>query len=218
VALLAVAQTLRSLAAWPQDITRKVVHTAAGCWVWATVALFDSWVWGVVPFFTFVAINYFLVRVPLLSAIDSPDKSPGTVYFAGIIGAMFATLWRPHEPAADRAFIALAATMALAWGDALAAVVGVRWGRHKYRMNLGWRAGVRSLEGSAVMFVASVIAVGITLAAYAPLPGAPSPTFVTAAIVLCAAAATLAEAASPWGSDNVFVPVAAAAVLWTMLG
>jgi phytol kinase len=211
--LILVAEVLRRALGVPQELTRKLVHIGAGMWVFGVLALFDSWQIGVLPFATFILVNYLFYRYRVFGAMDAADSPPGTVYFALAITLLFGLLWRP-EGAADRAPAAVAGAMALTWGDALAALVGRRWGRHRYRLG----ASGRSWEGSAVMFVASAVAIflalmllpGSSLSRYAPPIGAGR---ALPAALLGAGAAALAEAASPRGTDNLSVPLLAAGVV-----
>ncbi len=212
IGLIALAEWLRRAAGVRQEWTRKLVHIGAGMWVFGVLALFDTWQIGVLPFATFIIGNYLFYRYRLFGAMDSQDGTPGTVYFAIALTLLFGLLWRPQGPI-DRAPFAVAGAMALTWGDALAALLGRRYGRHHYRI---WD-GERSLEGSAAMFAASALVMFLALAL---LPGSAlcanaAPIELGRALpaaLLAAGAATLAEAISPHGTDNLSVPLVAAAV------
>jgi phytol kinase len=211
--LILVAELLRRRLAVPQELTRKLVHIGAGMWVFGILALFDRWQIGVLPFASFIVVNYLFYRYRVFGAMDSADSPPGTVYFALALTLLFALLWRPAGPL-DRAPVAVAGAMALTWGDALAALVGQRWGRHRYRV----AGSERSWEGSAAMFLASLAAITSSLAL---LPGswlsphAPSVGVGAALLValLAAGVATLVEAVSPRGLDNLAVPLVVAGVV-----
>jgi phytol kinase len=211
--LILVAEVLRRALGAPQELTRKLVHIGAGMWVFGVLALFDSWQIGILPFATFILVNYLFYRFRVFGAMDTADSPPGTVYFALAVTLLFGLLWRPDGPL-DRAPIAVAGAMALTWGDALAALAGRRWGRHHYRLG----ASGRSWEGSAVMFAVSAIAMFLALTL---LPGSrlsPYATSISVRNALLAASsgagvATLAEAASPRGTDNLSVPLVAAGVV-----
>lgn len=208
-ALLAIAEAVRRVYGVPQELTRKFVHIGAGMWVFGILALFDSWQVGIVPFATFILVNFILYRYRLAAAVDAADSAPGTIYFALAITLLFGLFWRPDGPI-DRAPCAIAGVMALTWGDALAALVGRRFGRRRYRIG---ESG-RSLEGSAVMFTASVVAIFLSLIL---LPGSALTPYAAPielprallAALLGACAATVAEAISPHGTDNLSVPIAA---------
>jgi phytol kinase len=218
IGLIAAAEALHRAIGVAQDLTRKLVHVGAGMWVFGALALFDGWLWGVLPFATFIAGNYLFYRYRVFRAMDSLDSTPGTVYFAIAVTLLFGLLWRPAGPV-DRAHVAAAGVMALTWGDALAALIGQRVGRHRYRV---W-GGARSWEGSAAMFLAAGAAMFLTLALLPGSPLAPNAPAVGLGRALVAAllgsgAATLAEAVSPRGTDNLSVPLVAAASVLLILG
>jgi phytol kinase len=212
ISLIAAAEVLNRALGMAQDLTRKLVHIGAGMWVFGALALFDHWQSGVLPFATFIAANYLFYRYRLFGAMDAEDSAPGTVYFALAVTLLFGLLWRPQQ-LGDRAPFAVAGTMALTWGDSLAALVGMRYGRHRYRV---W-GSERSLEGSAAMFAAAAVAMFLALAllpgsALCPLAEPIGTPRALAAALLGAGAAALAEGVSPHGTDNLSVPLVAAGV------
>lgn len=199
---------------WPQAITRKIVHIGAGMWIWGTLALFDAWFYGIIPFATFIVLNTIFYRQQSFKAMDSRDSSPGTVYFAISTTILFALLWRTGGEL-DRAPIAAAGVMAMTWGDGLASLVGYGWGRHQYTF-LGH---TRSWEGSAAMATGGFIAMFLTLWL---LPGSAlspnsEPFGMASSLVLALAGtviATVAEGFSPAGTDNLSVPLLTGALLY----
>ncbi|MBK9710508.1 MAG: phosphatidate cytidylyltransferase [Kouleothrix sp.] len=211
--LIGIAEALRRALGVSQELTRKLVHVGAGMWVFGVLALFDHWQWGVLPFATFIAANYLFYRTRVFSSMDGDDSTPGTVYFALALTLLFGLLWRPEGPL-DRAPVAVAGAMALTWGDAMAALVGRRFGRHRYRI---W-GSVRSWEGSAALFVvagatiwlALTLLPGSGLSPHAPAIGGGQALL---AALAGAAAAAIVEALSPHGTDNLSVPLVAAAVV-----
>ena len=107
------------------------------------------------------------------------------------LGYTLAAVLLPGRPA-------LAAVLIVGIADALAAVIGRRWGRHRY-------PGGKSVEGSAAFFV---VTLGICHLLGAALPGA----------VMAAAALTLVESATLRLDDNLYLPVVAAAVFAGVAG
>lgn len=210
--LLVVGELLRRLFGQKPELTRKIIHVGAGMWVFGVLVLFNRWESGILPFATFIVLNYLFYRYRVLGAMDAEDSSPGTVYFAISVTLLFGLLWRPARPV-DRAPIAVAGVMAMTWGDALAALIGRRFGRHRYQVGVA----VRSWEESVAMFVASAVAMFLVLLL---LPGSSlsphSPPSTTGqalkAALVGAANATLVEAVSPHGTDNLSVPLVAALV------
>lgn len=94
------------------------------------------------------------------------------------------------------------------WGDAVAEPVGTRWGRHPYRVpSFGGVSARRSLEGSASVLVAGGLAAATALA----LLGFGG-VRLWAVAGTCAVVATVVEAVSHHGLDNLTLQVAAS---WT---
>ncbi|NOK61180.1 MAG: hypothetical protein GFH27_549307n163 [Chloroflexi bacterium AL-W] len=212
--LLVIAEVLRRKIGIPAEITRKFVHIGAGMWVFGILSLFDRWQIGIIPFATFIVVNFIIYRYRLVAALHDDHNSPGTIYFAAVITLLFGLLWRP-QGTVDHVPIAVAGIMVLTWGDALAALVGRRFGQHTYRIG----QSTRSVEGSFTLFIVACIVIWGTLQF---LPGSSlastaeplSAVHVMIATTLGALAATLAEAISPHGTDNLSVPLAATGTIW----
>jgi dolichol kinase len=212
--LLGFAEAIRRFRGYPQDFTRKVVHIGAGMWVFGVLALFETWYIGVIPFISFIALNYLAYKYRMFGAVDSDDSTPGTIYFALSIAVLFSLFWRTRTTR-DLSHVAAAATMAMTWGDALASIIGRKWGKHRYTV----RGDTRSFEGSAAMLIASTTAMFLTLRL---LPGSTlSPNSQPLDLSTCLAGAflgsitaTVAEGVSPSGSDNLSVPLLSGMVVF----
>jgi len=203
---------------WHQDFTRKIIHMGAGLWIWGILYFFDNWQYGIIPFATFIILNFLFYKFQIFKAMDTAESTPGTVYFAVSITILTAWLWRT-DGTADHVPIAAAAIMAMTIGDALASIFGRKWGKHTYTI---W-GSTRSFEGSAVMAVSSFIVIGLTLSL---LPGSTLSThsipFSQASVTVLTLAggitAVAAESISPKGTDNLFVPLLSAAVMYFLAG
>ena len=150
-----------------------------------------------IPPAAFIVINFLDWKFGILQAMTSSDRSNlGTVYFPLSFVVVIWLFW-------DRPALLVGGLMPMTWGDALAAVLGRRYGRRRYTV-LG---ATRSLEGSLVMFGASALATWLALAL---LDGGGNPLGLALATAVGAA---LAESISPWGLDNLTVPAASALVL-----
>jgi phytol kinase len=93
----------------------------------------------------------------------------------------------------------------LTFADSAAALVGTRWGRHRY-LTAG---DYKSVEGSAAFFVVAFGCIAIPLAWFTPASNVES--MVVAALV--AFAVTVLEAAIGGGFDNLLVPLGAFAAI-----
>ncbi len=215
--LLVLAEVIRHWRGYPQDFTRKIVHVGAGMWILGVLALFDTWSIGLIGFGSFIVINYILWRYKVLDAVDAPDSTPGTVYFALSITILLGLLWRKGLPG-DMGYVAAAGTMAMTWGDSMAAILGKRFGRHRYTV-LG---GTRSWEGSAVMLVASFVSMFLilTLVPGSTLGPTARPLSVGTAFIAAlvgAVVASVAEGLSPHGADNLSVPLLTGATVFIVV-
>ncbi|HOA22900.1 MAG TPA: hypothetical protein PK801_07875 [Aggregatilineales bacterium] len=203
---------------WPQFFTRKVIHIGAGMWIWGILFFFDHWYWGVIPFATFIVLNYIFYRRQVFEQMDEADSSPGTVYFAISITLLFLLLWRTEPGQTDRVPIAAAAVMAMTWGDALAALLGRKLGRRTYSVF----GHTRTWEGTLVMLVASFAAMFLTLwllpgSALSPMSMVLGVGAAAGAALAAAVVAAIAEGISPAGLDNLTVPLSAALILYLLV-
>lgn len=205
---LGLAEWLHRRRGWSSDATRKLIHVTAGCSIFVILWLFDHPTFGIIPFGSFILLNYWFRRRRTFRGMDSSQATYGTVYFALSITVLLAWLWR-RSPG-DRSTLAAAAIMMMTWGDAAAALIGQRFGRRDYGV-WGQR---RTLEGSATMLVVSVAASAATLSLYGGLAGGQALVW----SLVAAVAATLVEAFSPQGLDNLTVPLVAGLVLVYLTG
>ena len=201
VVAIGLGELLRRSLHASREFTRKFIHIAVGMISVPTVIMFPSLGWAVIPPLAFVVINYLDYRYGVIQAMMSSNRSNlGTVYFPISFTVILALFWGDPARPATFPHLIVAALMPMTWGDALAAIVGERWGRKRYTV-LG---STRSYLGSATMFVVSALATFLALGAS---PAAIPVTLVTAL------GATVAEAVSPWGIDNLTVPAVSALII-----
>jgi len=200
-ASLAAAEWLRNRLHRPPAFTRKFVHIAVGMWSVGTVLLFQNRWWAVIPPAIFIILNYLSYRQDVFKAIESEDKSNmGTVYFPMAFCLILPVFWgNPGR--------LVAALMPLTWGDAMAAVLGKQYGHLKYTV-LGH---TRSVEGSVSMALFSFVSVFLALWL---LPSGLGIGLALGYALVVSAAATLVEAVSPWGIDNLTIPAVSGLLLF----
>ncbi len=196
--VLAIGEGLRRLLRLSVEFTRKFVHVAVGMIAFPLVLLFRDWYLAIIPPLVFILVNYLSYRRQIFRGMETGEKNQlGTVYFPISFSILIPLLW--SQPA-----LLVASLMPLTWGDAFAAIVGKRWGAHSYRAF----GQTRSFEGSLAMFAFSFVATTLALVAF----GQPVTSSLTWGL-LTAVAATVVEAFSPWGIDNLTVPLISALVL-----
>jgi phytol kinase len=178
--------------AWEPEAARKASHVAVG-----TACLALPWLFAdVAPVLALAAVAcaglVALRSLPWLRARFGralhgiARVSYGEFAFVGGVALAF-VLAHGDKPAY------VATILALSFGDAIAALVGRRFGCHPYAVG----RATKSLEGSAAFFV-------VALAVCAVFPRAES----VAAVAAFALATTLAEAFAGDGLDNATIPLA----------
>jgi phytol kinase len=186
-------------------------------WIWGILYFFDHWYWGIIPFGTFIVLNYVFYRQQAFKQMDTEESSPGTVYFAFSITVLFALLWRTEPGQIDRAPIAAAAVMAMTWGDAMASLLGKRFGRNTYTVF----GHTRSWEGTAAMVVFGYVPVFLTLwllpgSALSPESRYLGPASAAIMALFATLVAALCEGLSPFGLDNLSVPLFSGLALYLL--
>lgn len=197
--VLLLAESLNRFAAVDAEITRKIVHIGTGqvillAW-WLQI---PAWV-GIAAAVLASSIALLSYRFPILPGINSVGRqSFGTFFYAVSIGVLTACFWPLQQPQ-----YAAMGILVMAWGDGFAAVIGQRFGRHRYKL---W--GIeKSWEGSLTM---TLITYAVCYLILVGVQGNIWPTWIAPAGV--AIVATSLEAFSKFGIDNLTVPLGSAAV------
>jgi len=200
-AMIGIAEGLRKWRSYSVEFTRKFIHIAVGMWAFGTVLLFERREFAIIPSLAFIAINALSYWQDTFKAMETGESGQlGTIYFPISFTIIIWFLW-------DQPHLLVASIMPMTWGDALAAVIGQRFGKRQYTVG----SSQRSLEGSLTMFLSSLIATFLALILLSSQPIA----FVNAVGIaaVTSLAATAIEAVSPWGIDNLTVPAISAMVL-----
>jgi phytol kinase len=200
-----------------KDLRRKFLHIMIGNFVY------------VIPFFTFTTfpVNFpFFVAFPfiLLTLLASPF-SP--INFKGKIAGLADISSSGHGSGllfyaisytvlafffSDKPYVMMAGILPMAFGDAAASIVGKKVGRHKlsFRVN-------KSFEGSAAMFLTTLISIICSLLLFSYLWPFSLSTLVLASFGV-AVASTVLEALTPKGLDNLAVPLSSALLFLVLIG
>ncbi|QLE58279.1 diacylglycerol/polyprenol kinase family protein [Nostoc sp. TCL26-01] len=202
--ILAIAGVVNHFATDDSEIVRKIVHIGAGhviliAWwldIPASVGIGASVVASIVTLLSYI--------FPLLPGINSVGRrSLGTFFYAVSVGILVAWFWHIEQPQ-----YAAIGMMVMAWGDGLAALIGQRFGKHKYRVF----GAQKSWEGSLTMALFSYLVCSLILLG---VIGNVWQTWTVSLIV--AVVATSLEAFSFLGIDNLTVPIGSAALAFALL-
>jgi phytol kinase len=179
------------------EITRKIVHIGAG-----NVILLAWWLeipakFGIIAAIVAGSVSIVSYFLPILPSINSVGRqSLGTFFYAVSIGVLIAWFWPINHP--EYAAIGI---LIMTWGDGLAAIIGQNFGSHRYQL---WGI-TKSWEGSLTMFLVSWLITNLILGILTGFSLAILLTSLGVALL-----ATVLEAFSQWGIDNLSVPLGSA--------
>jgi phytol kinase len=183
--------------------TAAILHLAGGL---PLVALFGSIVACAVLYAVWRGTGF-----PFFEAMARPTDAPRQKLFILVplattaIGGLLANLF--FGPFAYIGYLVGG------WGDAVGEPVGTAFGRHRYRvLSLGGVPATRSLEGSAAVLIA-----GALVAVLGLLASGVAPATALGVGLACAVVATVVEAFSNHGLDNLTIQLAAAGTAFLLL-
>lgn len=195
--LIIISESLNRFRKTDSELTRKVFHIGSGNFI------LIAW-WLNIPGLIIIEASlvaslisissYFLPILPSINSVGR--KSLGTLFYAISIGILTALFW----DLGLREYAAIG-ILVMSWGDGLAAVIGKKWGRHPYELF----DNKKSWEGSLTMTLASFIVVSLILCLTI---GNTWQNWLISLIV--AIFATILEAFSKLGIDNLTVPLGSA--------
>ena len=191
---------------------RKLMHLicilALGVWIF----LFKTWIPSVIAMAIVMIILFptfvFLEKSDKLDRFLMARKKGEIPLSLLAVGFMFMVVVIVCEVIFGSKLLALASIYAWGPGDAAAALIGKKFGRHKWGKDKK-----KSMEGSTAMFITSLISTGIILYLYAEGISAG----IIGAIVVTALAAAVSELFSENGLDTIICPFSSMAVLLLML-
>ncbi|WP_404786220.1 diacylglycerol/polyprenol kinase family protein [Altericista sp. CCNU0014] len=186
------------------EVSRKIVHIGVG-----NVILLAWWLRiptevGVAAAVLSGVATLISYWYPLLASVSGVGrKSWGTFFYSVSIGLLIAYFW----PRGLESHAALG-VLVMTWGDGLAALIGQRFGSHRYEV---WGM-TKSWEGTATMAIASTLVSGaILISTY----GLSWPIGLVSLLV--AILATGLEAFSKFGVDNLTVPLGSAFISFALV-
>ena len=202
---------LRRLIRIPDELFRKILHFILLFSYIPFAFGFDTW-WHSVALT--IALELFIYpllslaeRIPMFSAFVNERKGGEFKHSLLLAFSMLAVCNTVCWGLLGDKYLGIACMYAWGVGDAFAALIGKRFGKHR----ITWKHADhhKSLEGSAAMFITSAIAVACVLLSHNPLSLAAYVVIPVAG----AATATVVEMVSKDGYDTVLCPAAAMTVM-----
>ena len=202
---------LRKFITIPDELFRKILHfILLGAYI-PLVFAFEKWWMSTIFSLSLILILFpalfFAEKIPMFSSFVNERKKgefkSSMVLAVGMMAFSVAVCWGIFG---DR-YLVLASIYAWGIGDALAALIGKRFGKHKIKWKLA--DGKKSLEGSAAMFLCAWISVFSVLL----LRGGMSAAMCAVIALLAALVCTVAEMCTKNGLDTVICPVSAMLVI-----
>jgi len=140
-----------------------------------------------------------------LSGITEQGHQLGLVYYA--VSYSVLALFYSARP-----YVIASGILPMAYGDASASIIGEKYGRRGFHI-----VARKSLEGSSMMFVMSLLSISVGLFYFSFFYSFALPTFLLAALG-ASLVATAAEGLTPLGFDNVTVPLLSALTFLLLSG
>lgn len=205
------ALVLRKLTAVPDEVFRKLLHMIllGSLAVW--VAVFDTWYLAALTAVIFAVAVYPLLalaeRIKGYSRLLTERKSGEIKRSLLVVFTMFAVVVCVCWGWLGDRMLVLASIYAWGFGDAAAALIGKRFGKHP----LQWKKidGRKSAEGTFAMFAVSFVSVLVLLCLQGRMPW--YGIGLTARVTALVSAAV--ELYTPGGMDTITCPLAAMTVL-----
>jgi len=201
----------------PKEESRKFIHIGVSNWWILAMFAFDSWTWAIIPPILFILLNLVSWYSGLFGSMERKTRdlnNLGTVYFPIALLVMVVLTWHDSPIFTGVApYIGGMGILAMGYGDGFAALIGSWHGKHKFTI-LG---SIKSIEGSIAMFFAALIPLFL-LTAFGAFGGIGTETWLPALGLAAGLAlfATLVEAVTPGGLDNLTVPFAVT-MAWILL-
>ena len=176
-----------------KEVTRKYIHIMLSNIWFISMAFFDNFIIAAILPMLFVIINSLSYKFNLIKIMEREDKKEGigTVYYAISLTVLSLVTFYINKP-----ILALPGILIMGYGDGLAAVIGQKVKSKSFNI-LG---STKSVAGSATMLIVSLI-ISILIFSFIGIE------YLILKAFLIAIIATILEAISVKGLDNITVPL-----------
>lgn len=182
-----------------KEVTRKYIHIMLSNIWFISLAFFDNFIIAAILPMLFVIINSLSYKYNLIKIMEREDKKEGigTVYYAISLTILSLVTFYINKP-----ILALPGILIMGYGDGLAAVVGQSIKSKSFNIF----GSTKSIAGSTTMFIVSLI-ISVLIFAFIGVD------YLIAKSILIAFIATILEAISVKGLDNITVPIIITAIV-----
>ncbi|WP_297979919.1 diacylglycerol/polyprenol kinase family protein [uncultured Methanobrevibacter sp.] len=184
------------------EVSRKFLHIMIGNMIFAMPFFSDAWVMLLFITLPITVALFFLTEyspIKIENEMTESGHALGLFFYAGIWSILLFIFPIMIDP--NLLWIVALAIVPLVYGDGFAALVGGKWGKVKYHVF----GGEKSLEGSLAMFAVTAVLAVFVWMFYMAL-GYTLPEFNFWYVLIISAIATVCEAVSYGGVDNLTVP------------
>ena len=189
------------------EFSRKFIHIGVSNWWFILITYFDSLPYALIGPLFFIVVNTIVVYTNLATTlgISEERRNMGLIYYHLTLTLLVLLVFKAVFPLCACGI----GMIGMGYGDGLAAVIGGKWGKRKI-----W--GRKTQLGTIVMAVVTFIILILFSVCY-NLRGLWSfPWWFS--IILIALTVALTETYTPYGLDNISVPLVATLLSYLFLG
>ena len=190
-----------------KEASRKFIHIMLANWWIIAMIFFDNiWIAGILPAL-FIIINYASYKFDIIKSMERDDdsgeeKTLGTVFYAVSLLIVVMLCFGFFK----NTIIGLVGILVMGYGDGFAAIAGKSIKSKEFSI-LG---GKKSLAGCSTMLIISLIIISCALAYF-------NVQYWYIKSIIIALVATIFEAISVKGTDNLTVPILTTLMVWMVL-
>jgi len=191
-----------------ESIKRKFVHIMTGNMIFLMPAFSDPII--MVYYLTLpITIGAFLISeyspLKITNSVSKAGHGLGLVYYAGV--------WTLLLFIFNQNLLIVGLAMApMVYGDGVASIIGEKYGRHKFTLT----SDIKSIEGSLAMFITTLL-ISIFIWIFFSFLNYPLGEINLTIILIISLIATLTEAISYKGLDNLSVPIISAILYYFVM-
>ncbi|MBS4539601.1 DUF92 domain-containing protein [Clostridium sp. D2Q-11] len=181
-----------------EEFNRKFVHIGVSNWWIVAMFLIDNMYYAMIPPIIFIILNYLSYKKGVFSSMEREDKdSLGTVYYPISLLILVLLFWERNI------YIGAIGILIMGYGDGLAALIGVNYGLNQFHIGKNKKSIIGTLTMFAVSMMVSLIVLSFSISF--------SINILMISIII-AFIATVLELVTPYGLDNITVPLISALV------